>query len=212
MVLPAFFSKAYSIEEISPERALYWKKIEEAVKPYKVNELFTEHHLPRNFAEFRRAEDACSKASDLLDAGKGEEAIPYLIYAEKFYMADSLLHLAEIAYGNYRGVSPETLSEIKKKCCERWPTKQKFRELRYSYDQMTRTHVAHLYKIHSQSKVGRFFSDLKGTLFPVKSKSSKFMAGISYKDVVIPTEEQEEDYLSSLEEMPMLLLEEKKLL
>mgnify|MGYP001041607972 CR=1 FL=1 len=212
MALSTFSAKAYSIEKVSPESALYWKKIEGEARSCRISELFTEHHLPTSFAEFRRAEDACSKAANLLTKGKGEEAIPYLIYAEKFYIDDSLLYLAEIAYEKYRGVSPETLSEIKKKCIEKWPTRQRFRELRDSYDQMTRTNVAALLKLSSQSKLEKFFNNLKDTVFPLKHKNSKFMAGISYEDVAIPPEAQEEDLSISLEEMPILSLEEKKLL
>jgi hypothetical protein len=212
VIITIFSFRAYSNERIPHSEAPYVKTVEEAVKPCKVNELFTEHHLPLSLKELSRAEDACSKASHLLNKGKGEEAIPYLIYAEKFYTADSLRRLAEISAGEYRGFSPETLLEIKKKCAESWTSRQKLLDLYNSYARMARTHVAHLCKIRSQSKVGRFFSDLKEALFPVKRKSSKFMPGISYEDVVTPAEGQKEDLLSSFEETSIIPLEEKKLL
>jgi hypothetical protein len=210
--LAAFSYKSYSFEEASQENTLYQKKTREAIKSPSIDYLFTEHHLPCTLKEYYTARNAWIEASHLLEVGKGEEAIPSLIYAERFYINDSLRSLAEIAQGKYRGILAETRSKIEKKCAELWTSGQEFHNLYISYGQMTRTNISDLCKLRTQSRLGQFLSNLKDTVFPIKRKSSKGMTGISYKDMVIPTEEREEDLLSSLEETPIIHLEEKKLL
>ncbi|MBW8309824.1 MAG: hypothetical protein K0M45_09385 [Candidatus Paracaedibacteraceae bacterium] len=211
IVLLAFTTgKIYSSEKILQEATPYQTKNEEVISDFKIEELFEGHYLPRTLQEYYSARHAWTKASNLLDTGKGEEALPSLMYAEKLYISDSLRILEEIAHGKYVRISPETQLIIKTKCAERWKNRQEYRDLYNSYNQMTRANIAELCKLRSQSKFGRFFSDLKDAFSPIRRKSSNFMPGISYENVAIPPEEQEKDNLSCVEELPLISLEEKK--
>lgn len=228
---------AEAFDNMSPEDSIYWKKIEEAVQGCSVDDLFAHHHLPSNLSEFYMAKHACLKAGSLLREGKGEEAIPYLIFAESFYIADSLkelhsVYLAERSSDQYRGISSATYAEIKKKFITLLnapndlaaPTsfeayieyKRRLNTLYREYDRMTRTNIAQLEEKYYRTPLGVVANYLKDKACSIIKKRSRRPTVI---DSQAPTSQllahSEESCLSPAKDiyselMPMISLQEKK--
>lgn len=199
-----FYSIANATDIMSLENSLYWKRIEEAVLPCKVDTLFIEHDIPSNFGEFYRAKDACLRASYLLDQRKGEEAVRYLVFAERFYIANSLIYLAEISSGMYKGISDETRQIIKEKCSKILTTQQDMNELRSSYEQQTLDYVALLEEKCATSHLDFLGRYLKNGF----SWLRRSVKGICYTSTRLPDKVSQTEPL--LEEIPLVPLKEKK--
>src|SRR3989338_3792769 len=100
-------------EELTPGR----RAIKSIVKKCKIEDLFKEHHLCQNWQEFSYAEEAASTADDLLDEEYGQRAIPYLLYAEKYWQPSSVSYLWQIAdsKNRFKDVPLETKALIKER-------------------------------------------------------------------------------------------------
>ncbi|WP_010298261.1 hypothetical protein [Candidatus Odyssella thessalonicensis] len=235
--LVTFLSIAAAFDNMSPADSIYWKKIEEAVQGYCVDDLFVHHQLPHNFEEFNRAHMACLKAGSLLRDGKGEEAIPYLIFAESFYIADSLkelhrIYLAEKSFCQYRGISSATYAEIKKNFVTLLNApndpaspasfeayieyKRRLNTLYTEYDQMTRTNIAQLEERYYRTPlrvVATYLKDKARSIIKKRSRRPTVIdsQGATSQILAHPEElclSSDKDIYSEL--MPMISLQEKK--
>ena len=120
-------SSAFASEitwEVFRDKPIYTKILSEKIQNLTIEDLGGEHHLPKNCTEVFVAEDACSRGYDLLEKGKWREALPYFIYAEKFYEPLSISYLWRICAGGYSyrvKISQEDCDQIQMKLQEIFP-------------------------------------------------------------------------------------------
>ena len=85
----------------------------ERIKDLNINQLFRQHQLPQTMAELGAAEAAYSKGERLLMAEKGVKALPYLIYAERCMVPQSLTILERVGAGFYEKVPEGVQDQVK---------------------------------------------------------------------------------------------------
>jgi hypothetical protein len=105
------------------ERTADRRAIKSFVQNCKIDDLFKEHHLCQNEQEYRYVDAAVSTGIDLMYEGRAKGALPYFLYAEKYWHYDSISYLARIAYAAkaYLDVSPDEKRQIKEKFLTQLP-------------------------------------------------------------------------------------------
>ncbi len=85
----------------------------ERVKGLGINNLFREHQLPQTMPDVGAAEAAYNKAEEMLWDGQGVKALPYLIYAERNMVPESLEILRRVKSGVYEEIPGAVRDQIK---------------------------------------------------------------------------------------------------
>ena len=84
----------------------------ERVRGLGIDDLFKQHQLPQTMADVGAAEAAYEKGRSML-WDEGEKALPYLIYAERSMVPESLTILERVGAGFYEKVPTRVQDQIK---------------------------------------------------------------------------------------------------
>jgi hypothetical protein len=91
-----------------------WKiELQQRVRGFGVDKLFTQHHLPQTMKEFSYAKEAYNRAEEMLWDGQGVKALPYLIYAEHYMVPQSLEILRRVKSGVFEEIPEPVRAKIK---------------------------------------------------------------------------------------------------
>ncbi|WP_156961977.1 hypothetical protein [Candidatus Paracaedibacter symbiosus] len=114
MGLPAL--AADRISEAGPLSEFQVLRIElkEKVLPFNVGTLFKNHQLPKTQKDIDLVKKAYSIGVEKLENGEGIKAVPYLAYAESYWLPESLRYLDNIQSGRYENIPDNVRKEIKK--------------------------------------------------------------------------------------------------
>ncbi|MBW8308855.1 MAG: hypothetical protein K0M45_04360 [Candidatus Paracaedibacteraceae bacterium] len=103
----------FDLPTLAAESQDWQIELQQMVRGLWVDKLFTEHQLPQTMKEFSYAKEAYNKGEEMLDNGQGIKALPYLAYAERYMVPESLTTLERVGGGFYEGVRESVQDQIK---------------------------------------------------------------------------------------------------
>ncbi len=114
MDLPVLAASRISEADSLSEFQVLRIELKEKVRPFNVGTLFKNHQLPKTQKDIDLAKKACSIGVEKLKNGEGIKAVPYLAYAESYWLPESLRYLDNIQSGRYENIPDNVRKEIKK--------------------------------------------------------------------------------------------------
>ncbi|WP_156961978.1 hypothetical protein [Candidatus Paracaedibacter symbiosus] len=114
MGLPALAASRISEADPVSEFQVLRIELKEKVQPFRNYGPFTTHHLPKTQKEIDLAEEAYNIGINMLRNDEGVKALPYLAYAESYWLPESLDGLWKVATGQYKNIPDNVCKEIKK--------------------------------------------------------------------------------------------------